>query len=292
MSQTRRTLGRSNLSVSPIGLGSSFGLAARDIPYAFDRGINYFYWGSYRRSGFGQGLRELAKTQRNRIVIALQSYTRSAALMKPSVWWGLRRLGQDYADVLLLGWWNQLPPERIMDAALELKRTGLIRTIAISCHHRPSFATFMKDARFDIIMTRYNAGHPGAEQEVFPHLSPERTSRPGVIAYTATRWATLLNSNLIPESEPTPRASDCYRFCLSHPDVDLTLAGPKNRAELDEAIRALSAPALTADERAWMLRVGTAVKARALISQGNALPLAVLDRLSRRHHSKQLGEGR
>ena len=29
-------------------------------------------------------------------------------------------------------------------------------------------------------------------------------------------------------------APDCYRFCLSHPDVDVVLTGPKNRRQLEE----------------------------------------------------------
>lgn len=39
-------------------------------------------------------------------------------------------------------------------------------------------------------MIRYNAAHPGAEREIFPHLG------------------------------------DCYRFCLSSPYVDVVLTGP------------------------------------------------------------------
>jgi predicted aldo/keto reductase-like oxidoreductase len=53
-----------------------------------------------------------------------------------------------------------------------------------------------------------------------------------------------------------PRASYCYRFALSHPLVNLVLAGPKNGAELDEALAALDRGPTDADELAWMRRVG------------------------------------
>jgi len=127
----------------------------------------------------------------------------------------------------------------------------------------------------DAIMVRYNAGHPGAASDVFPHLP---RPRPGVVAYTATRWGTLLDRKLTPPGERTPRASDCYRFALSHPDVDLVLSGPAGGAELDEALRVLQLGPLSEDEQAWMLRVGKAARGAA---QTRALsPAHLLDRLT------------
>ena len=107
-------------------------------------------------------------------------------------------------------------------------------------------------------MVRYNAAHPGAERDVFPHLGPRA---PGVLAFTATRWGSLLRPELVPEGEPTPRASDCYRFVLSSPHVHASLAGPKDGAELDEAMAALDRGPMSAEELAWMRRVGARVKA-------------------------------
>ena len=48
------------------------------------------------------------------MAVALQSYARwPAALLRSRFEAGLRRLGLDYADVLILGWYNQRPPQRI-----------------------------------------------------------------------------------------------------------------------------------------------------------------------------------
>jgi hypothetical protein len=78
---------------------------------------------------------------------------------------------------------------------------------------------------FDLFMVRYNAAHRGAEREVFP-LLPEPPERPGIFAYTATRWGSLLDPKRLPAGERAPSAADCYRFCLSHPGVDMVLCGP------------------------------------------------------------------
>jgi aryl-alcohol dehydrogenase-like predicted oxidoreductase len=186
----------------------------------------------------------------------------------------LRALGTDYADFLLLGWWNALPPERILDAARRLRDQGRCRHIMISCHDRMAFRTFAEQPDISAVMVRYNAAHPGAEQEVFPVLGQ---NPPAVISYTATRWGDLINPQVTPAGEATPRASDCYRFALTHPSVQVCIAGPKDRAELDEALCALDRGPMSADELAWMKRVGGEVKKHKRPSNSPLVKLA--DRL-------------
>jgi hypothetical protein len=125
---------------------------------------------------------------------------------------------------------------------------------------------------------RYNAAHPGAEREVFPHLAAV-AEPPGVVAYTATRWGALLDRRLIDAGERVPTAADCYRFALSDPRVSLCLSGPKNAAELDDALIALERGPLPADELEWMRRVGKQVHA-ASARTAVRRPAHLLDRVS------------
>jgi len=250
----RRTLGRTALEVGRLGMAASYGVPSKAVEQAFERGVNYLYWGTFRRGAFGQALRNL-KPQRDRMVLALQSYTRMAALMKPSVEMALRKLGFDYADVLLLGLWSHKPPQRILDAGRRLRERGLIRHIAISTHHRPLVADLSADPDVGIVHVRYNAVHPGAEREVFPLLAGNG-NRPGVVAFTATSWRQLLNPKRVPPGERVPTATDCYRFVLSNPAVDVCMTGPANEAQAAEALRAIELGPMSQDELAWMRRVG------------------------------------
>jgi aryl-alcohol dehydrogenase-like predicted oxidoreductase len=264
--------------VSPIGLGSSFGISARDVERAFDRGINYMYWGSMRRPGFGKGMRNIARRDRDNLVTVVQTYSRAKLAIRPSVELALRVLGIEYTDILLLGWWNDMPPDRILDGALALVEEGKARHIMISCHNRPSFEKYIADPIFGAIMVRYNAAHTGAEREVFPFIDAH-DAPPGVCAYTATRWGALLDPRLIPDGEPVPRASDCYRFSLSNPHVDMCLSGPRGSEQLDEAMAALDRGPLDEDEMAWMRRVGEAVHSAAA-TKAVRRPAHLLDRFA------------
>jgi len=111
-----------------------------------------------------------------------------------------------------------------------------------------------------VLMIRYNAAHRGAEQEVFATL-PDR--RPGIIAYTATRWRMLL--------QPLPEAGfphamtpgECYRFALTHPAVDLALCAAGSAAELAEDVAAIRLGPLDPTRLDDARRFGDAVHAAA-----------------------------
>src|SRR6202042_3103555 len=111
----RRTLGRTGLEVGRLGMAAGYGAPAAAVERAFERGVNYLYWGSVRRGSFGQALRNL-KQQGERILLVLQSYSRVAALMGPSIERALRKLNFEYPDVLLIGLWNHNPLARILEA--------------------------------------------------------------------------------------------------------------------------------------------------------------------------------
>jgi aryl-alcohol dehydrogenase-like predicted oxidoreductase len=256
----RVTLGRTGLQVSRIGLAASYGIDADGLEAAYhERGVNYFYWGSMRKKSFGEGIRRLARQKREDLTVVIQSYSRFVGLLKSSVERALRDLQLQQAEVLLLGWHNHNPSPRILEAAQQLREQGKIRFLAVSCHNRLAFRQYIEEGVFDILMFRYNAAHRGAETQIFPHL--ERNNRPGTISYTATRWGQLLKPGKMPPGENTPKASDCYRFVLSQPCVDLCLAGPANREQLNEVFAALDRGPMDEGELAWMRRVGDHVHA-------------------------------
>jgi aryl-alcohol dehydrogenase-like predicted oxidoreductase len=276
-SWNRVKLSSTNLNVVPLGLAASYGIGGREVERAFERGLNLFYWlgppGLPRPNDFGQAIRRIAGRDREKVVTIVQSYARSPHRMAKSIEKGLRALGLDYTDILTLGWWNLPPPEQLLDTASDLVHRGRARYIMISCHNRPNFPTLARDPRVNLLMIRYNAAHPGAELDVFPHLPAER---PGVVAYTTTSWGQLLKPSLVPQGERLPRAADCYRFVLSNPHVDACYSGAKNGVELDGAMEALDLGPLNEEELAWMRRVGVNVREHTrLDSRGKSM----MDRL-------------
>jgi aryl-alcohol dehydrogenase-like predicted oxidoreductase len=253
------TLGASGLEVRRMGIGSDAGVSAHAIEWAFERGINFFYWGSRRRPGMKKAIRKLAQKQREKMLIALQTYDYTGLALGRTFTQGLRELEIDYADVFILGMRNGPVPRRILDKALALKERGLARHLCVSAHDRSAYRQHLDSKIFDLIMVRYNAAHRGAEKDVFPLLG--REGRPGVICYNSTRWGHLFDPRWVPQGERLPRPTDLYRYALSNPSIEMVLTAPETIEQLEENVKTLEMGPISEEERTWLEKIGDHVHA-------------------------------
>ena len=126
-----------------------------------------------------------------------------------------------------------------------------------TAHDRPLARRLAADPRVDVLMHRFNMAHRKAAREVFPPAAKARTP---IVAFTATRWGTLLKP---PADWPglPPTASDCYRFCLAQPSVQVVLTAPRSLAELEQNLVVLELPPMSKQERGQWQRFGDLVYA-------------------------------
>jgi predicted aldo/keto reductase-like oxidoreductase len=249
-------LGTTGLRVGRLGLASSYGAPARAFEEAFENGCNYFYSGSgRRRSQMKQAIKHLVdQGHRDKMVVSIQTYARFGFMTEILFKKALASMGIDYADVLMLGWHNRSPSNRLMDFALKMKEKGLCRFIGLSGHNRSLFPKLISKNLFDLFHIRYNPAHRGAGQECFPLF--ETNHPPGLVTYTATRWGQLLQPKHMPQGETPLSASDCYRFSLSDPRVNICLCGPKDISQMKMALTALEKGVLSSEEIHRITRIG------------------------------------
>ncbi len=260
----KRVLGRTGLTAGRLGISSSFGAPSEAFEMAFERGCNYFTWGTFIK-GRSPKMKEaikniIQKGKRDELIMAMVSYAHNAYLMETLHMRGLKALGTDYADVLILGYYSKLPSPRIIDRALKMKEKGLIRYIGLTSHKRKLFPELAEEGIFDLFHIRYNAAHRGAETEAFPFLQGE--GRPGIVTFTATRWGQLLNPKKMPSGYPAPTAVDCYRFVLSHPSVDVCMVGAKKMEQMRENLRTLQLGPMNEEELQRMRKIGDYVHSK------------------------------
>ena len=207
-----RFLGRTGLKVGRLGVACSYGATTAAFEEAFEQGVNYFYWGSVRKVYMARAIRNIiANGKRDELVIVIQSYSRSAILMEQFYKQALKRLKIDSADILLLGWHNQPPSNRILDRALALRDKGMFRFLAVSGHQRPMFAQLADDLRFDLFHVRYNAAHRGAESDVFNRLELSAQSK-----QNAGRRKTAQRHGLLPFCHVTSSRGCLYVRTQKH----------------------------------------------------------------------------
>jgi predicted aldo/keto reductase-like oxidoreductase len=257
-------LGRTGLKVGRLGIASGYEAPAAAIEEAFERGCNYFTWGTVIK-GYTAEMREalkniVAKGHRDRLVLATFSYAHNNFLSEKLLRRGLKSARLDHTDILILGYFSNRPPRRLVDGALRMKEKGLVRFIGLSSHNRKLIGELAGNGDFDVLHFRYSAAHRGAEQEIFPFIGKER--RPGMVVFTATRWGKLLNPKKMPPGEKPPTAGECYRFVLSNPAVDVCMSGAKTLDQMRENLAALDASPMSEAEIDRMRGIGDFVYGR------------------------------
>ena len=241
-----------------LGLATNYGIEGADLEWAMDKGVNYIFWTPNARR-VTTSLKTALKRDRESFILASGPTTGYfGGSIKRACDRLLKTLGTDYLDVFQLFWLGRTSSwtSSTIDALISLRKSGKVRAIGVSIHDRKRAGKLAEDSPLDMLMVRYNAAHTGAEQDIFPHLAKRK---PSIIAYTATRWRGLLKR---PKdwSGPVMTASDCYRFCLSNPHVDLVLTGPKTRQQLQENLRALREKGpLSEEENEWIREYGQIV---------------------------------
>lgn len=255
-------LGKTGLKVGRLGISSSFGAEAVAYEAAFEKGCNYFTWGTFvkgRSSQMKEAIQHIVqKGRRDDLVIAMLTYAHNAFLTEKFFVRGIKALGIEYADVLILGYFPKQPSRKIMEGAEKLKDKGLVRFIGLSSHNRKLFPEIRN--LFDVFHLRYNAAHTGAETEAFPYLSGEGS--PGLVSFTATRWRQLLKPGKMPKGEIPPTAADCYRFVLSNPSIHVCMMGAGNMEQMKENLSVLEQGVMTDDELKRMRRIGDHVSGK------------------------------
>ena len=245
-------------SVFRLGLAANYGIEGSDLEWALEQGLNYVFWTPHARR-VTKSLKSAIKRDRESFILACGPTTGySGKGIRRACDRLLRMLDTDYIDIFQLFWLGRTSAwtSSTIDALVSLRESGLVRAIGVSIHDRKQAGKLAEDSPLDMMMIRYNAAHTGAEQDIFPHLSKRK---PAIVAYTATRWRGLLTR---PRgwNGPVMTASDCYRFCLSNPHVDLVLTGPKNRRQLEENIRNLQEKGpLSEEENRWIRDFGQVV---------------------------------
>lgn len=293
----RRPLGKTGLQVSPLGIGGGGNISNEDLLYAFDKGINYFFFSSdmhhfaYQRSA--KALRTLCEhgsSTREQVVLATVSYVNHPEKLPGILADQFSELGVDYIDVFHWGWITdeqdmvslikkarqlqrlgdvsgtvaflqskrQEQQEQANAINEDILRRGLVRHIGASFHSRAASRLWMKN--MDVMMLRYNISHLGVEQDVVPFLTGEKEKDPGMVVFNTTHQG-LNHFHTPPPDYPAgqyvPTYPDCYRFALSQPWVDLVLTGVSNKAQVDQAIDALEQGPVSEEERAAMVSYGT-----------------------------------
>ncbi|WP_135554052.1 aldo/keto reductase [Paenibacillus cymbidii] len=265
-------LGRTGLRVSRLGLGGanmgeqqavSDRQAETLVHAALDRGITFIdtaasYGESERRIGLA------LKGRRNQAIVASKvgkghgsdsySYERTIQSVERS----LQLLRMDHIDLMQIHSLENAGDERVRSETLpalkKLQEQGKIRFIGVSGRKARSIEPYVQDGTIDAIQPfgTYTLIDQSADEWLFPHT---RHNRIGVVL-ASPLWMGILadqpapfldrNGELVTESQarmekisflrksagPGGLVEAAMRFCISCPDISVTLTGTTDVQEL------------------------------------------------------------
>lgn len=276
-------LKRTGLHISRIGFGCmSLGTDSRHVEKMIDRaldlGINYFDTSDLYDKGQNEELVGKAlKGARKEVVLATKvgnqwradgsgwDWNPSKAYILSAVDESLRRLQTDHIDLYQLhGGTLQDPIEETIDAFEQLVQAGKIRYYGISSIRPNVIREWVERSNMVSVMTQYSVLDRRPEEEILDLL---RQNGIGVMVRGSVAQGLLVDKPPKPylnyDVEEVQKAADAVRalssggrlpaqtairYVLHHPAVTTAVVGVSSIDQLDEAVGALSTPALGEDE--------------------------------------------
>ena len=232
---------------------SILGLAGQSIDavtvlLAFAEGINYFFFYNLESENFLGGLKSLLLTNREQVLVATGNEDRDISSLRHYLDSVRHRLDVDRVDVFFAEYVSPADDmtqvQVLLDELRLWKDSGVVRYVGVTTHNRAIALEMIEHHQCDVLMHRYNMAHRKAEEDVLP--AAQKVGIP-VVAFTCTRWGTLLKGHHNWHRK-LPMAADCYRYALNHPGVRLALTAPKTRQQLEENLAVLHAPQIEAQE--------------------------------------------
>lgn len=238
-------LGRTGLSVSPLGIGTGtngwagrsdqtglgFQRLVRLLRYAYDQGITF--WDSADAYGSHWHVAEAMKgLDRASVVIVTKMLARSYADAERDIQRFLRELRTELLDVVLLhGVMDGRWPERYtgaMEALSRAKDQGLVRAVGVSVHSLNALRTAAASPWVNVALVRlnYDGMHmDAAPEEVLPLLKEMHASGKGIYAMKVLGRGALAHE-----------AHRALRYVLDLPDVDAATLGMMSEQEVRENV--------------------------------------------------------
>src|SRR5262249_2660705 len=143
----------------------------------------------------------------------------------------------------------------VLDELWQWKQSGWVRFGGPPANNGSRPRRLAPVSRVVWLMHGSNMAHRKASRGVSPAAAKARTP---IVAFTATRWGTLLKPYADWTAQP-PTASDCYRYCLAQPAVHVVLTAPRSLVELERNLDVLELPPMSKQKRGHWQRFGDLV---------------------------------
>jgi predicted aldo/keto reductase-like oxidoreductase len=249
-----RTLGRTGLKVTTVGMGCMITSDPSVITRAADLGINYF--DSARGYSHGNNERMVGTalgSRRKDVIVSTKSHAGSKEELQKHLETSLRELNTDYIDIWYLH--SRSTPEEVPDDQIEVqlkaKKEGKVRFIGVSTHggQQQLLPWMAKKGVFDVVLTAYNFTMDASMDQA---IEIAAKSGMGVVAMKVMAGGPR---RLKPGDPNLKRLTQegamlaALKWVIKKPSIATTVPSITDMDQLDENLKAMSNPLSAGDEK-------------------------------------------
>jgi uncharacterized protein len=249
-----RTLGKTGLKVTTVGMGCMITSDGSVIEHAADMGITYFDTARSYQNGQNERMVGAAlKRKRKDIVLSSKTEGKDKAEALQQLDKSLTELGTDYLDVWYLHAKDK--PEAVTDDLIEAQqiaiKAGKVRHAGVSTHQTDMVPFLTKHEKVEVILVTYNFTMDPARTDA---IEAAAKAGKGVVAMKVMAGGTgrgrggAANPNAERFKQPGAMAA-VYRWVTRNPNITTTIPSMTDIEQVAENIRAGSQPFSPADAK-------------------------------------------
>ena len=249
-----RTLGRTGLKVTTVGMGCMITSDPSVIERAADMGINYFD----TARGYSQGNNErmvaaALGARRKQVVISTKSHAPNKVELQKHLETSLRELNTDYIDIWFLHGRNS--PAEIPDDQIEVqqlaKKQGKVRFTGVSTHNgqQQILPWMVQKGVFDVVLTSYNFTMDAGMDEA---IATAAKAGMGVVAMKVMAGGLRRQKQGDPLYKKLTQDGAllaALKWVIHKPNITTTITSMTDMDQLDENLKAMGNPFSAGDEK-------------------------------------------
>jgi Predicted oxidoreductases of the aldo/keto reductase family len=258
------TLGKTGMKVTRMAFGCMTTSDGSVVERAADAGINYFdtarvYQGGNNERMVGAAL----KNYRQKVFISSKTISKDAKTAASDLDTSLKTLQTDHLDVWHLHARNE--PSAVTDELLEVqnsaKKAGKTRFVGVSFHagHAEMIPAMLKLNHFDVFLMSYNFTMDPAIDAL---IAQARKANVGIVAMKGlaggvrpTVGSYKIPADMLSRLNRSGAPVAAIKWVLKNKNVDTIIPSITDNDQLDENLRAMSAPYVDSDAKLLAARL-------------------------------------
>jgi hypothetical protein len=248
-----RTLGRTGLKVTTVGMGCMITSDPSVVARAADLGINYFDTARGYQHGNNERMVGAALcAKRKQVVLSTKSEAPNKEELQKQLETSLRELKTDYIDIWFLHAKDNVADvtDELIEVQQRAKKEGKIRFAGVSTHKPQQLLPWMaQKGVFDVALTVYNFTMDASLDQAIETAAKAGIGVVGMKVMAGGMHRQKQGDPLFKKLNQEGAMLSALKWVINRPNITTTIPSMTDMDQLDENLKAMGNPLSASDEK-------------------------------------------